>query len=108
MKPTQVPPEKLWQILNRIPGTFRQAQRLFEYLSQNPKAPTVEANRACAVGNLSDVAHKVNPYLWPFGYMIGCEKPPTPLPNRFGETSNMYLWSVYELPQEKSEGVMTA
>ena len=113
MKPTVIPPDKLNRVLNSIPGSFKQALRLVEYLSRHPRTITVEANTACSVGNLSDVARKVNPYLWPFGYMIGCERPATPMPNRFGEPSNMFIWSVFEVeknqPQDSESGeVMTA
>lgn len=108
MQPTPIPPDKLGLVLNRIPGNFKQALRLVEYLGQHPRTVTVEANRACAIGNLSDVAHKVNPYLWPLGYMVGCERPPTPLPNRFGEPSNMFLWSVFAVGKAANDDSMEA
>lgn len=108
MHPTTIPPDKLDRVLNSIPGSFKQAFRLVEYLSQHPRTLTVEANTACSVGNLSDVARKVNPYLWPLGYMIGCEKPARPIPNRFGDPSNMYEWSVFKLPQQHDDGVLIA
>ena len=108
MKPTTIPPDRVDRLINSIPASFKQAHRLVAFLANNPRTVTVEANTACSVGNLSDVARKVNPYLWPLGYMIGCEKPARPIPNRFGESSNMYLWSVYEVPQKQDDGVLIA
>lgn len=106
MKPTRLPPDKLHQVLNRVPASFKQAQRLIEYLANNPQSVTVDANKACAIGNLSDVAHKVNPYLQLFGLMISCERPPVAIPNRFSEPSNMYLWSIYEYEEyERQQGI---
>lgn len=102
MKPTKVPPDTLYRLLNRIPASFKQALRLVEYLADHPQAVTVEVNRACAAGNLSDVARKVNPYLWPLGFQIGCERPPAPVHNRFGEPSSMFLWSVYAVEKNPS------
>jgi len=108
MHPTTIPPDRVDRLINSIPANFKQAHRLVAFLANNPRTVTVEANTACSVGNLSDVARKVNPYLWPLGYMIGCEKPARPIPNRFGESSNMYLWSVYEVPQKQDDGVLIA
>ncbi len=108
MKPTTIPPDRVDRLINSIPASFKQAHRLIVFLANNPRSVTVEVNRACAAGNLSDVARKVNPYLWPLGFQIGCERPPTPMPNRFGEPSNMFLWSVFEVeknpPQDNESG----
>ncbi len=104
MKVTTIPPEKLPRVLNNIPHNFKQATRLVSHLSQHPQTVTVDANRICAIGNLSDVARKVNPFLWPLGYMIGCERPPIPLHNRFDEPSNMFLWSVFEVEKNTTDG----
>lgn len=103
MHPTTIPPDKLCRIINTIPASFKQALRLVEYLAEHPRTVTVEANKACVIGNLSDVARKVNPILYREGYMIGCEKPARPIPNRFGEASNMFLWSVFSLPDASND-----
>lgn len=94
---TTIPADTLPTILNSISERFKQGQRLVEFLSNHPRSITVHANQACSVGNLSDVAHKVNPTLYRFGYMIGCERPPFQIRNKFEEPSHMYLWSVYAI-----------
>ena len=103
MRPTTIPPDKLCRIINTIPASFKQALRLVEYLAERPRTVTVEANKACAIGNLSDVAHKVNPILYRAGYMIGCERPPSAIPNRFGEASNMFEWSIFAVPDAAND-----
>jgi hypothetical protein len=108
MHPTTIPPDRVDRLINSIPASFKQAHRLVAFLANNPRSVTVEVNRACAVGNLSDVAHKVNPILYREGYFIGCEKPARPIPNRFGDPSNMYEWSVFKLPQQQDDGVLIA
>ncbi len=112
MTPTTIPQDSLALIVNRIPFSSTQAVRLVRYLAENPLSVTVEVNKACAVGNISQVARKLNPFLWPFGYQIGCERPPLPVPNRFREPSSMFLWSIYAVadcpPVEAAEGVLIA
>jgi hypothetical protein len=112
MTPTTIPQDTLHTIVNRIPFNSMQAIRLVRYLANNPLTVTVEVNRACALGNISHVARKLNPFLWSFGYQIGCERPPLPIPNRFSEPSGMFLWSIYAVgdcpPVEASEGVLIA
>lgn len=108
MKVKTLEADQLDTVLNRIPASFKQAVRLVEYLASHPKSPTVDANRSCAIGNLSDVAHKVNPYLYLHGLMIGCEKPVRPIPNRFDEPSNMYLWSLYEVQEAANDAAGSA
>lgn len=103
MRPTTIPPDKLCRILNTIPSRFKQAIRLVEYLADRPRTVTTDANRACGVGNLSDVSRKVNPILYREGYMISCEKPARPIPNGFGEPSNMFEWSVFAVPDASND-----
>ena len=76
----------------------KQQRRLIRYLLTHPKAVTVEVNRACAIGNVSDVASQSNKQLYRVGLFIGCERPPEPIPNRFNDDSQMYLWYIVVLP----------
>lgn len=81
-------------------GGNNQAARVLEYLAQSPDRVTVDINQDCAVGNISDCAtRKINPRLKKFGLFIGCERPPSPVPNRFDQPSGMYLWSLYRIPE---------
>lgn len=103
MKIKTLEADQLDTVLNRIPASFKQGIRFVEHLAKHPRTATVEANSTCAIGNLSDVAHKVNPYLYLHGLMIGCEKPVRPIKNRFNEPSNMYLWSLYEVQEAAND-----
>lgn len=76
----------------------KQQRRLIRYLLSHQKAVTVDVNRACAIGNISDVALKANKQLYRVGLFIGCETPPEPIPNRFDDASQMYLWYIVVLP----------
>ena len=76
----------------------KQQRRLVRYLLHNQNACTVDVNRKCAIGNISDVSAKCNPDLHRVGLFVACKFPPTPLPNRFGEQSQMYLWYIAVLP----------
>ncbi len=88
-----------WQLADAvIPHTSKQQRRLIRYLLVHQKAITVDVNQACAVGNISDVARKANKQLHQVGLYIGCETPPTRIPNRFAEDSQMYLWFIVVLP----------
>ena len=93
------------EVLARIPDHMLQARRMLEYLAQNPKAPTGHVAHHCSIGNLSDVAHNVNPYLYKHKLMIGCEKPLTPIINKFKEKSNQFLWSVYSVPKAANDSI---
>lgn len=86
--------------LESLPAHFSQAHRMLQYLSTNPNAVTVDVNRECAIGNLSDVARKANPYLIKHGLFISCQRPPVHIKNRFNEASNMFLWGVFQIPGE--------
>ena len=81
-----------------IMHSSKQQRRLIRYLLTHPKAVTVDVNRACAIGNISDVSSKANKQLYRVGLFIGCEKPPAPISNRFDEDSQMYLWYIVVLP----------
>lgn len=94
MKPVRLSKAVRDQLLGAISPTHHQAFRLVTFLADNPKSVTVDVNRSCAIGNISHVANKVNRMLWKHGLFIGCERPPMPVPNRFGEPSQMFLWSI--------------
>jgi hypothetical protein len=78
--------------------TSKQQRRLIRYLLSHQKAVTVDVNRACAIGNISDVASKANKELHRVGLFIGCNTPATPIPNSFDKASQMFLWSVVVMP----------
>jgi len=84
-----------------IDGLFLSTQqhRLIQYVATNPHSLTVVINKATAIGNLSNVASRVNEKLMPLGYVIACVKPLGSISNRFGEPSRMYEWSMFKLPQ---------
>jgi hypothetical protein len=92
--------EELAPLMGAIPHSRPAAQRLIEYLGKNPHAPTVNVNKAVAVGNISQEANAANKKLYFLGYMIGCMRPPVPLKNRFYQDTAQHLWSLYKLPQE--------
>jgi hypothetical protein len=80
--------------------TSKQQRQLVRYLLNHQRAVTVDVNRACAIGNISDVVRKANAELYRVGLFIGCETPLAliPIPNRFDEASQMYLWFIVVLP----------
>lgn len=94
MKPVRLSKAVRDQLLDAISPTHHQAYRLLSHLADNPKSVTVDVNRACAIGNISHVARKLNRMLWKHDLFIGCERPPMPVPNRFDEPSQMFLWSI--------------
>lgn len=93
--------KRLDQVLSALPDTSRQQKRFIEYLALTPerdKRYTVFCNRAVSAKHLSHLAREANPILYSFGLYIGCERPPIPPLNKFSESSQMYIWSLYELP----------
>ena len=93
-------PVELAPLIELIPESRPTARRLLEFLSANPHSPTVEVNKAVAVGNISQEANAVNKKLFFYGYMVGCMRPPVPLKNRFKQETSQHLWSLYKLPKE--------
>jgi len=83
--------------LQGIPPTFKQAHRLVRFLADNPRACTVAVNQACSIGNISDVARRINPHLFQQGLYISCKRPPEPILNQFREPSQMYEWELHRL-----------
>ena len=96
---------KTLEILKGLPDHMLQGRRMIEYIAKNPKAPTGHVAQHCAIGNLSDVARNVNPYLFKHGLMVGCEKPLMPILNKFSEQSNQFLWSLYGLPVAANDAI---
>jgi len=95
--PVKLSPDSAFTILRSIPDTQLQGRRMFEYLSQRPETPTGILSAKCSIGNLSDIAHYVNPYIYQHKLMIGCDKPERALINKFGDATNQFLWSIYEI-----------
>ena len=78
--------------------------RLVEYLADHPYSTSLNVNRECAIGNISQEATAANRRLYGKGYMIGCMRPPKPLKNRFEQETAKHLWSLYKLPEQNLEG----
>jgi|TARA_E500000331_G_scaffold82884_1_gene78638 hypothetical protein len=74
-------------------------ERLVRFLAKHPESITSSVNQQCAIGNISDIASCVNKKLYHHGFYITCQRPPVPVLNRFGEISNMFRWSLVEVPQ---------
>lgn len=91
---------ELAEALKGIPPTFKQAHRLVTFLADNPKVATVAVNQACSIGNISDVARRINPHLFRRGLYISCKRPPEPILNKFLEPSQMYEWELHRLNQD--------
>jgi hypothetical protein len=91
------------KILDNLPEHMAQGRRMVEYLAKHPKSPTGYIAQYCSIGNLSDVASYLNPYLVEHGLMVGCEKPVVRVLNRHGE-SNQFIWSVYRVPEASNDG----
>lgn len=97
LRVTTIPDPIIDRILNRLPETMNQGRRLVALLGRRSRLATREVNQTCSIGNISDIAADVNPYLHSEGYFIGCEPPDEPIINKFGEKSNQFLWSAYDV-----------
>lgn len=93
-------PSEIETLLSVLPETRPALVRLVEYLAQHPYSPSVNVNRECAIGNISQEATAANKRLFGNGYMVGCMRPPVPLKNRFQQETAQHLWSLYKLPKE--------
>lgn len=105
MTSLSIGPEQKNAALATLPAHFHQAHRLVEFLADHPHSPSGHVAHHCAIGNLSDVASKANKYIYPLRLFIACERPPTPLTNRFTESSNQFLWALYHLPTAANDPV---
>ena len=92
--------QELESALEGIPPAFKQAHRLVRFLSNNPHAITVAVNESCSIGNISDVARRINPLLFRKGLYISCRQPADPVFNQFDEPSQMYEWSLHRIRQD--------
>ena len=93
--------------LSGIPSSFKQAHRLVKFLADNPKSATVAVNQACSIGNISDVARRINPHLFKCGLYISCHRPPEPILNKFLEPSQMYEWELHRLNNAANDATGT-
>jgi hypothetical protein len=93
-------PSEIETLVRVLPETRPALVRLVEYLAEHPYSPSVNVNRECAIGNISQEATAANKRLFGNGYMVGCMRPPVPLKNRFQQETAQHLWSLYKLPKE--------
>jgi hypothetical protein len=100
----QPDPNLIATILESMPKDMSQGRRLVQYLADNPKASSGYVSHNCSIGNISDTAHYVNPYLRKHQLMVGCEKPVIRILNKFKEKSNQFLWSIYRVPEAANDG----
>ena len=105
-KAIKLSPDQAYEVLRVIPDTMLQGRRMFEYLTQSPETPTGILCSKCSIGNLSDIAHYVNPHIYRYKLMIGCDKPEQALVNKFGDTTNQFLWSIYEIDTGNDTGMV--
>lgn len=85
--------------LKSIPYAATQQRRLVKFLLSNQAASTVQVSQRCAIGNISDIARRANQNIYHAGMYVFCQRPNIPIPNRFGEESNMFYWFVGKLPK---------
>jgi len=89
--------DALNKVLNAIPESAKQARRLVSYLAKHSLCVTVEVNQACSIGNISDVARKINPTLAMFGLKIDCFPPVEKPLNKFNEPTDQHLWALFSI-----------
>lgn len=70
------------------------AKHLTDVLVRRGPTNSAELAREAGVCNLSDAAAKIRPELEKHGLTIVARRPPTRLRNRFGEPSDMHIWSI--------------
>lgn len=97
LRPKTIPDSDIERILNRLPETMNQGRRLFALTARRSHIPTREVNQTCSIGNIADIAIDVNRYLHVDGLAIGCDYPEKKIINKFGEESNQFLWSMYDV-----------
>lgn len=90
-------PNQTLKLIKVISPYMTRGHRLIEYLASNPKSPSGYVSHNCAIANISDCATTINKEIYKQGYFIGCERPPKKLPNKFGEPSNQFLWSIHKV-----------
>jgi len=66
---------------------------------------TLDVDHECAMGNFFDIAGAVNQKILKHGWSVSHQKSLTPFKNRFGQTSQMYLWGLYPIPQAITDPV---
>ena len=109
-KKTALSPSEVQNVLNAMSptGDTRSAtKRLIEYLASCPGRITVDVSRTCSIGNISHYATAyINPKIKSLGFQIGCEMPPFPILNKFGECSKQHLWSFYRLEEAANDDII--
>lgn len=100
MKKITLDQSEIETLLNLIPEDATQERRVFEYIAARIDSVTVNVNQATSTGNLSHVVRKLNRKIYSKHLMIACQRPIVPVQNKFGESSQMFIWSLYRIPNE--------
>ena len=103
--PVKLSESETIEAIGYLPPHSLQARRMVEYLSISPYSPSGRVAHICGIGNLSDIARKANAYLFLLKLFISCERPSTPIINKFGEHSDQWLWSIYRVPEAANDPV---
>lgn len=96
MNAQQLTGAELEAVLSSIPDQLSQAKRLIEHLAHNPDSASSTVASTCAIGNISDVARKINSTLFKHGLFVSCKRPI----NTSNAVSRGFLWGLYRLPKE--------
>ena len=105
MTPIKLTSEELSAVLKRV-NTDQEysAGRVCKLLAKNPKSLTVDVNRICSVGNISDsVNRRVNPLIHSLDLVVACTRPPQVIKNRFNQQTSQHLWSFYRIPKAAND-----
>ena len=86
-------------LIDQLPKGFRKGQRMVEYLAEHPNAASGDVIQNCVIGNLSDVAYKLNSHLHKAGYAVGCAKSPSISRGK----GQQFAWSVFQLPEAAND-----
>jgi len=96
--------KKVLEVIDPKKKNDKGASRIVNLLAKRRLVSTVEVNQICAVGNISDIVSRyINPKIYPIGLFISCQRPHTPLKNKFDQNTTQFLWSFYRLPDVVNE-----
>jgi len=99
MKAITLNDKQLNEVLTAVPSRYLQAKRFIRHLANNPDSISSNIVDVCGVSNISDIARKVNPSLAKIGLLISCKRPII-VPTTFKSSPIVFLWGIYNLPND--------